>query len=135
MFLIDYAKTFLGTPYIYGANGAGAFDCSSFACECLMAFGKIPNKSNLSAQMIFDYLKHHGGLFTAVAAPGSVAFFGKDTASISHVEFVLNDKQFIGCAGGDSTTVTLKEAQDRGAMVRIRPIGYRKDLVAIFEVV
>lgn len=37
--IIEYAATFLGTPYRYGANGPKRFDCTGFTCYVFRHFG------------------------------------------------------------------------------------------------
>ena len=37
--LLAYAKTFLGTPYVYGANGPDSFDCTGYTCYVFKHFG------------------------------------------------------------------------------------------------
>lgn len=141
MNMIEYAEKFIGTPYLYGANGAHGFDCSSFIAELLMAYAIIPNKSNVSAQGIYDFCFRNQNRFQAVnisaitiKSPMDLLFFGKSLDHIEHVEMVYNDYQWIGCAGGDSTTIDIKSAQIRGAMVRLRPSYYRKDLIAVWRI-
>lgn len=140
MKMMEYAEKFIGAPYIYGANGAGAFDCSSFVSEVLMAYGWLPNKANYSAQMIHDKMRMSLGSVTAVMkgkayAPGDILIFGKEFfKGVSHVELAYNSEMWLGCAGGDSTTTTIEEARRIGAMVRLRPAGYRLDLMAAWRI-
>lgn len=37
--VVDYAKQFLGVPYVYGGNGPSSFDCSGLTCYVFRQFG------------------------------------------------------------------------------------------------
>ena len=43
--VVAYAKQFLGIPYVYGANGPSAYDCSSFTQAVYKKFGYSLNRS------------------------------------------------------------------------------------------
>ena len=43
--VVAYAKKFLGIPYVYGANGPSAYDCSSFTQMVYKNFGYTLNRS------------------------------------------------------------------------------------------
>ncbi len=43
--VVAYAKKFLGIPYVYGANGPSAYDCSSFTQAVYKKFGYSLNRS------------------------------------------------------------------------------------------
>ncbi len=145
MNIIEYAEKFIGTPYLYGANGAGAFDCSSFINELLMAFGHLPAGTDRSADMLYKTLKrenlpnfsrdknensfHSANYITY--HPGAICFFGTKHR-IVHVEMVYNAHMYIGCSGGDSKTDTLAKAMKSGAMVRLRPLSSRANPYAIY---
>lgn len=42
--IVAYAETFLGIPYVYGANGPDAYDCSSFTQAVYSHFGYSLNR-------------------------------------------------------------------------------------------
>ena len=46
--VVAYAKKFLGIPYVYGANGPSAYDCSSFTQAVYKKFGYSLNRSAAS---------------------------------------------------------------------------------------
>jgi cell wall-associated NlpC family hydrolase len=124
-FTIDYAKSFLGTPYVFGGNNRlTGIDCSGFVCEVLRSAGVIGSE-DLSAQMLFDKFMETTRM--QVEKAGSIAFYGKDTAHITHVAFHIDRYRVIEAGGGDSTTHSFEDARARGAMVRMRPYKYRKD--------
>ncbi len=129
-FIIEYALSFLGVPYKFGANSRleGGIDCSGLSCELARASGLI-GKEDMSAQMFHDFLWKQGS--PDVWKPGSYAFYGKSASEITHVAFCLNDKLMIEAGGGRSTTKTIEEAAALNAQVRVRPIRYRGDLVVV----
>lgn len=43
--VVDYAKQFLGRPYVYGASGPNSFDCSGFTSYVYKNFGYTLNRS------------------------------------------------------------------------------------------
>ena len=129
--LLDYAMSFLGVPYIWGGNNRlSGMDCSGFVCELLRSAGEI-GPEDLSAQGIYDKLHLTGSLDSY--SPGSLAFYGQSVTQITHVGFLIDKYRIIEAAGGGRECDTFEEAKARGAMVRIRPIKYRKDLVAMVK--
>lgn len=126
--IIDYAKSFLGVPYKFGSNNIndGGIDCSGFVCELLRAAGEL-GKEDLSAQGIYERLEGNASL---VGGPGSILFFGESVTKITHVAFALDNYLMIEAGGGDASTQDIKIAAKQNAMVRIRTLKWRKDLVA-----
>jgi cell wall-associated NlpC family hydrolase len=127
--LIDYAYSFLGTPYVYGGNNRlTGMDCSGFVCEILRSVGLVGNADDLSAQVLYDKLAPLG-----IKDPntnddrGRLWFFGASIYAVTHVAFQVDNYRIIESGGGDHTTTALEIAKTRGAMVRIRPTTYRKD--------
>lgn len=127
--LIEYAKSFIGTPYIYGGSSPiKGFDCSEFCLELLKSVGIAP-KADTTARGIYTYLLMTG--LRAQKGAGAFAFFGKNTDEISHVAFMINDNQMIEMGGGTRETTTQEKADAMRAFCRIRPISNRNDLVAV----
>ena len=135
MTLSEYALKFVGRPYIWGGDGsgkcAGGFDCSGLALECLQAFGKMPNRDE-PAQGIFEELTARKWNYVLFGSekPDDVLFFGKDDKRIAHVAIAIGNGLMIEAGGGGSKCKT--PATSTG-MVRVRPISWRKDLVAVLR--
>lgn len=90
--IIDYAKTFMGVPYRYGASGPNSFDCSGYTSYIYAHFGYTLNRS------ASDQLSNG----TKVASmselqPGDLVFFndGSTRKAASHVGMYIGNGQFI----------------------------------------
>lgn len=130
MTLSEYALKFVGRPYIWGGDGSGkcgsGFDCSGLVLECLWAFGVLPN-GDLTAQGIYDKLYAMNWHHVTQRKPDDILFFGKDTSHITHVAICIGGGLMVEAGGGGSKCKTLATST---GMVRVRPIFWRKDLVA-----
>ncbi len=126
MNLIEYAKQFIGTRYQWGGNGGGAFDCSGFVQEILASQGFDPS-GDQTAQQLYEKLTAMG--FREQLITNSVLFFGKSKSRITHCAFHIGNSRMIEAGGGGSRTTDAQDAIDSGAMVRVRPILTRSDLL------
>lgn len=134
MDLVEYALHFIGVPYIWGgAHPAKGLDCSGLVQECLKAIGKDP-AGDQTAQALFKHFAIKGKQAQLLAKRNSLLFFGKSTSSITHIAIAINDVQMVEAGGGGSNCVTREDAIKHEAMVRVRPIKNRADLVAILDV-
>lgn len=126
MTAIEYALTFLGTPYTWGGNTPGeGFDCSGFICEVLKSQDILKNHDDFTAQGLY-YLFTANGKNSAIQE-GSLIFYGGSENKITHVAMAINSSQIIEAAGEG------RVSSDKG-FVRIRKINYRSDLVAAIPV-
>lgn len=102
--VIAYAYKFIGTPYIYGASGPNAFDCSGFVAYVYRAFGvSLPH-----------YTGSQFGLGSAVSkdalSPGDLVFFNT-VGPITHVGIYIGGGQFIHASSG-SHRVTISSLSE-----------------------
>ena len=126
--MLDYLKCFIGVPYLWGGNNAFGFDCSGLVQEGLMSIG-MDKKGDQTSHDLYLHFKQHG--LISAKGPGALVFYGKPE-KITHIAVMLNSTQIIEAGGGDDTTKHAIDAKNReAAMVRIRPIHYRKDIVDI----
>ena len=85
--LLDYAKTFIGVPYLLGASGPGRFDCSGFTSYVFREFGyNLPHNSVLQfrdSQPVDSF---------SDLRKGDLVFFGarNNIRSIGHVGIVVD---------------------------------------------
>lgn len=123
----NYAKAFIGTPYIYGGNVPFlGMDCSALVSEVLKAFGILRFHEDLTAQELFFRLSKVWP--PATGEEGSILFFGIG-GRVNHVAYQLSPALMLEAGGGDSSTLTQEIAAQRNAFIRIRPIVSRKDLL------
>ncbi len=124
--LITYARSFLGTPYMWGGNSrVMGLDCGGFICEILRR-ESIIGLQDYSAQGLHDFLlkSRSGDVVSRPCQAGDLLFWGDP---ITHVAMAIDDKYLIEAGGGDSSTKTIVDAAKRNACVRERKMNYRKD--------
>ena len=121
MDLTDYAKAFIGKPYIWGGSGATGFDCSGLVIECLQGFGLLPS-GDWTAHDLQKKMKNDGWTAVKDYAAGDVVFFGS-TSKYTHCAIMVSDTQYIEAGGGSSKCTT---AANSTGMVRLRPLSWRK---------
>ncbi|WP_097026072.1 C40 family peptidase [Clostridium peptidivorans] len=96
--VVTYAYKFMGKPYVWGAAGPSAFDCSGFTLYVYRAFGVN--------------LGHYTGTQFATGQavskdnllPGDLVFFNTDS-SISHVGIYVGGGQFIHASSGSGQVI------------------------------
>lgn len=131
---VMYALSFLGTPYRYGGNGFDGLDCSGLCNEILKSTGALKRNEDLSSQGLYErFSKEPYGIRAITKDVGNLVFYGKSLKSISHCAFLLFNDQIIEAGGGNEATLTRDDAVRRNAFVRISPIDYRPDVVAIVK--
>ncbi|HHW56937.1 MAG TPA: SH3 domain-containing protein [Clostridia bacterium] len=95
--LIEYAKTFLGTKYVYGGSTPAGFDCSGFVQYVFKHFGfSLPRTADDQAT-IGEKVNRED------LQPGDLVFF-KTLGSqvINHVGIYIGNGQFIHASSGAS---------------------------------
>ncbi len=88
--IVNKAKQYLGTPYVYGGASPSGFDCSGFVYYVLKTLGYSPYRTPAD-----QYLQ---GTFVSKAnlQPGDIVFFhGTYASGISHVGIYAGNGQFI----------------------------------------
>jgi lysozyme family protein len=123
----------LGKPYIWGAEGPEAYDCSGFAQWALKEINLDPPGDQTAAGM---YRFFEAGRSTRVSleqsALGDLVFFGSDEA-VTHVALAWGQGEMLEAGGGGRKTTSVAIARQQKAEVRIRPIARRTDLVAVLR--
>ncbi len=131
--LRDVMVACLNTPYIWGGNNPlVGLDCSGFVIWSLRSIG-VWKGGDDSAQGLYGHYKLHGIEHTLhdVREDGDLLFFGADRNNITHVAIAAGETLMFEAGGAGSKCKTPADAAAAGAMVRIRPVSSRKDLVAI----
>lgn len=87
--IIDFAKSKLGTKYVYGSTGPNAFDCSGLTYWCYKQAGiNIPRTSLLQSKS--GKLVSKNDLL-----PGDLVFFKTTQAEVGHVGIYVGNGQMI----------------------------------------
>lgn len=102
--VVAYASKFLGRPYVWGASGPRAFDCSGFTAYVYNNFGVS----------LDHYTGSQAGAGQAVSrgnlSPGDLVFFNT-YGSLSHVGIYMGDGRFIHAAN-ERTGVTISNLNE-----------------------
>lgn len=92
--LIDFARTYLNTPYLWGGRTHFGIDCSGFA-QSVYRSQNIQLKRDAWQQAeqgeIVDFLQ--------AALSGDLAFFDNEAGRIVHVGIMLNNEQIVHASG------------------------------------
>lgn len=100
--IIDFAKTKLNVPYVWGANGPDAFDCSGFVSYVFnkVANLKLPRVSSLQATF-------KPKIASSSMEKGDLVFFETTGHGISHVGIYIGNRQFIHASSGKNNRVMI----------------------------
>jgi lysozyme family protein len=123
----------LGKPYLWGAEGPEAYDCSGFAQFALHHLNLDPPGDQTAAGLYRYFSRGRSTPVTAAESElGDLVFFGSDEG-ITHIGLAWDDQEMIEAGGGGRRTTSVTIARQQKAEVRIKPIAWRRDLVAILR--
>ncbi len=105
--IISYARRFIGRPYVYGASGPKAFDCSGFTSYVFKHAGISLTRSSQGQSM--QVRRVRGGFKNL--RKGDLVFFGRHNHhTVGHVGIVIsateNDFTFIHAAVHSGITIS-----------------------------
>lgn len=86
--VVDYAKQFIGTPYVYGGSSPSGFDCSGFVKYVYSTFGVTLTRTSYSQVNEGTYVARKD------LQPGDLVFFGSK-GNVHHVGIYVSDGTFI----------------------------------------
>ena len=86
--VVNYAYKFLGKPYVYGANGPNAFDCSGLTQYVYNKFGAGLSRTT------YTQVEEGTKVKRSDLKAGDLVFFNTE-GSISHVGIYIGDGEFI----------------------------------------
>lgn len=101
--IVEFAKTQIGKPYVYGATGNSSFDCSSFVQYVFKKILGITIPRVSAEQSVFKPKLHNN------IKKGDLLFFETlEKGRISHVGMYIGNRQFIH-ASSKSKKVTVSD--------------------------
>ena len=128
---VAFCRTFVGKPYIWGADGPDAYDCSGLVQALLARIGLDP-AGDQTADALYRWFSQPGKGSRIVGAPslGCLVFYGTPRR-IGHVAMCLDATTMIEAGGGGPEITSVEIAREHKAQVREERIDRRKDLVAV----
>lgn len=87
--IIDFARTFLGYPYIYGTAGPNSFDCSGLMYYVYSQFGYNLHRTS------YDQAKDGVAVNRSNLQPGDLLFFSQNGETISHVGMYIGNNEML----------------------------------------
>ena len=101
--LIDYAKKFLGKPYVWGAQGPNGFDCSGFT------YYVFKNSAGITLPRTSSLQSNYGtSVSKSNLKPGDLLFFdtvGSNNGGVTHCGIYIGNNQMIHAASGQGKVV------------------------------
>ena len=133
--IVNLALKLVGTPYIWGGNSPrGGFDCSGFVIWILQVFDVLP-AGDWTSQGLREHFKFvRQGV---EPKPGDLVFYGQEpraTHVVMYIGMMNGEPMQVGASGGDSSTTTTEEAVRKNAMVKVKPVHYRRDFLGYYSI-
>ena len=101
--VVSYAKSFLGKPYVWGAQGPSSFDCSGFT------YYVFKNSANITVPRTSKDQSTYGTTISKKNLKvGDLVFFdtsGSNSGNVSHVGIYIGSNQFIHASSSKGKVV------------------------------
>ncbi len=94
--MIAYAKSKIGSKYVWGATGPNTFDCSGLTTAALKSVGVSAPRTAASQSTVSSWDK----ISKANLQRGDLVFFHSNNRSVGHVGIYLGGGQFIHASSG-----------------------------------
>ncbi len=116
--IVNYARNFLGCPYVWGGTSTSGFDCSGFT---QYVYAQMGYSIKRTAQQQFN----SNGYAVTNLKPGDLVFFSStcSTSNVTHVGIYIGDNQFIHAANTGSGVKITSLSDDFYA---VRYVGARR---------
>lgn len=127
--ILSKGKTKLGKPYVWGASGPNAFDCSGFVYWTLknskVSDVKVTRSS--SQKMYYRYKKYNVGRDMDKAQPGDILLFSRSggTTGIYHAALYYGSGKIIHATTGRYNGIEIDAVSTRQVAAIIRMPGLR----------
>ena len=101
--IVDYAKQYLGCPYVYGGSGSSSFDCSGFTMYVYKHFGYSLSHSATAQSKCGTYVAKEN------LQPGDLVFFldYETMDGIGHCGIYIGNGDFIHASSGTGYCVKI----------------------------
>ncbi len=93
--IVEFAKQYMGTPYVYGGASPSGFDCSGFVSYVLKNCGYDPTRTSYT---LYDQYTH---IEKSELQVGDLVFFSSYSSwGAAHVGIYIGDNEFIHSSSG-----------------------------------
>lgn len=128
MKVVEYARSFIGTMYLWGGCSPLGWDCSGVIQE-ILAYAGVDPVGDQTAQTLYNHFLITGD--TERTGAGALVFYGRSKSAITHVAMMTSDYTVFELGGGDHTCTDISVSAKKAAFGRERPLNKRKDIQAI----
>lgn len=123
---------FLGLPYRWGGDDPlQGFDCSGFIIEILKSVGVLPRVGDWTAHGL--WIKFGDNDVVPPPRQGDLVFWDRSDGRVIHVEMCIDEHHSIGASSGGSTTVTIEDAIEKNAYIKVRPFRSRPRIAGFLD--
>lgn len=135
--------SYLHEPYKWGGNDPEeGFDCSGMVVDALQAIGFLKPHEDYPASGLFKIFSESGTVIERVkngeepkyAQKGDLLFWFNYTGKCYHVAVAIDKLHCMTADGGGDTTLTLDDAVEQDAFVKVRPIAHRSTELRIVRI-
>ena len=117
---VDYAKSWIGTPYTYGGDDFHSLDCSGLIIEIFKGIGIFKENEDYTADALF--WKYQTKRIYGLPYAGCLVFWLNRSRKATHVAMMIDNFFLIHAAGGGPKTKTLEDAIRDNAYVKMREL-------------
>lgn len=147
------AWSYHNMPYIWGGDDPlRGFDCSGLCISILKSAGQLSRGGDWRAYQLYEMFVnpdpekfktveecleyiHHLTFQNEKPKEGMLVFWHSryNNSKIIHVEYCLDDVFAIGASGGGGENLTIQDAIDNNAYVKVRPFRSRKNIYGFVD--